>query len=56
MQSEAFRYEKSFGHSSKPSKQQFHTVVNDFHVNKNDIFQKVPKHNLTGVKLRKTMR
>ena len=32
MQSEAFRFEKSFEHSPKPSKYQLNTVVNDFHV------------------------
>ena len=34
MQSEAFRYEKSFEHSPKPSKRQHYTLFNDSNVNK----------------------
>jgi len=34
MQSEAFRFEKSFEHSPKPSKHHFNTASNDSHDNK----------------------
>ena len=30
MQSEVFRFEKSFEHSPKPSKRQFYAVSNDY--------------------------
>ena len=38
MQSEAFRYKKSLGHSPKPSKHPNYTVFNDFNV-KHVIFE-----------------
>ena len=53
MQSEAFRFEKSFEHIPKPSKHQFHTVVNDFHVKKISYSKQCRTSILTGVKIRK---
>ena len=52
MQSEAFRFEKSFEHSPKPSKHQFNIVANDFQVKKKH-FRKMSKSILTGATIRK---
>ena len=43
MQSEAFRYKKSFEHSPKPSKHQKYKAFNDFHIKKCHIRKNVEK-------------
>ena len=51
MQSEAFRYKKSFEHSPKPSKHQKHTVFNDSNVEHVKIKTKMSNTILTGAQI-----
>ena len=44
MQSEAFRFERAFEHSPKPSKHQIITVFYDLHVKKH-VRTNIEKHN-----------
>ena len=53
MKSEAFRFEKSFAHSPKPSKPQHYILFNDSNVEQMSYSNKCRKSLLTDVRLRK---